>query len=190
MLYTNTLDDSQQPPTYCLLCLHASIMINWAGLSWDINLQLNIQIISPKNTNYVYVISALWDNSQSRVRGNILQGVSTIKLIWMSYWTSCTSRVTYDEVGFFFFFFMKSCGQAIVIYSLNRTHHCVFVLFVQHLDFRLHCFSVAGTCEGSLDDKYTSAETVSGKLGAGWNPKLLSSSLPSHALFFAPASSC
>lgn len=55
-----------------LVLARASIMINAAGLSWDINLQLNIRIILPKNTNYA-VISALLDNSQPRVGGNLLQ---------------------------------------------------------------------------------------------------------------------
>lgn len=66
---------------------------------------------------------------------------------------------------------------------------CCFSHFYQFA-FRPHCFSVAGTCDGPMDDKYRSAESVSGQLGAVRYADFLSGSLPSHALFvfFAPAS--
>lgn len=52
-------------------------MINWAGLCLDINLQLNIQIISPQNTNYVYIMSPLLDLSQESkeiyCKGNVIK---------------------------------------------------------------------------------------------------------------------
>lgn len=156
MLYTNTLDDSQQPPTHCLLCLQASIMMNWACLSWAINLQLNVQIISPKNTNSVYVISALLDDSQWRVKGNILQGVSTIKLIRMHYWTSGPSRLRVIKEEFFFYKipWPNSPVSLTLLFNQDTAEHELFSKhFLQHCTFRLHGFSVAGTREGPVDDK-------------------------------------
>lgn len=48
--------------------------------------------------------------------------------------------------------------------SFPTTQQSVCIVFFYTFTTALHCFSVAGTHEGPLDDKYRAAESVSGQL--------------------------